>query len=77
MTPSAAIAHLKQAGKTESAIAAAVGAGQATINRIAAGNQIPNWQLGQALIQLAAATAIPGDDDDPDAGRIATPEEVA
>ena len=59
MTPSEAIAHLKKAAMTEVAIAAAVGARQSTINRIVTGKQLPNWELGQALVQLAAATEIP------------------
>ncbi|MBB1060394.1 helix-turn-helix domain-containing protein [Marilutibacter spongiae] len=51
---------------TEVAIAAAVGARQSTINRIANGHMKPNWELGQALVALAKATEIPPANDGQD-----------
>lgn len=40
---------------TESAIGAAVGARQSTINRIRHGAMQPTWQVGHALVQMAVA----------------------
>ena len=67
MTPSQAIAYLKRAGLTEVAIATAVGSRQSTINRIANGAQLPNWELGQALVRLAESTQLAAADDQPQA----------
>jgi len=39
---------------TESAIGAAVGAAQSTINKIKRGEMVPNWETGKALIDLAS-----------------------
>jgi ribosome-binding protein aMBF1 (putative translation factor) len=55
MNPSQAITKLKQSGLTEVAIAAKAGSRQSTINRIARGLMQPNWELGQRLVDLAAA----------------------
>lgn len=46
------IESLIQSGMTESEIGAAVGASQATINRIKTGKQNPLYELGAALIAL-------------------------
>lgn len=58
MNPSEAIQHLKQAGMTEKAIGAAVGANQSTINRIANGAR-SFWDIGQKLVELAQRTPLP------------------
>lgn len=76
MDPREAINHLKSVPMTEKAIGDAVGASQSTINKIGRGEMVPNWHLGAALVQLAAATPVPNPDD-PDAGRIAPPVETA
>lgn len=46
------IESLIQSGMTESEIGAAVGASQASINRIRNGRQRPGYELGAALIAL-------------------------
>lgn len=53
MTPSEAIQTLKRLGRTESAIGAAVGARQSTINRILHGVMSPTYDVGKALVDLA------------------------
>ena len=59
MTPAEAIAHLKASGMTEKAIGTAVGVSQSAINKISRNDMNPNWQIGQALVQLAGATSLP------------------
>ncbi len=54
MTPAEAISHLLSLGMTETAVGDAVGCRQSTINRIKRGDMQPNWDTGQALIDLAA-----------------------
>lgn len=54
MTPIDAITVLLSRGMTESAIGAAVGAAQSTINKIKRGEMVPNWETGKALIDLAS-----------------------
>jgi predicted transcriptional regulator len=58
MTPSEAIATLKRLGRTESAIGAAVGARQSTINRILHGVMQPSYDVGKALVDLAEAARL-------------------
>ena len=63
MTPSEAIQLLLARGMTESAIGAAVGARQSTINRIKTGGMLPNWETGQKLVLLAAEPMPAANDD--------------
>lgn len=58
MTPSEAIQTLKRLGRTESAIGAAVGARQSTINRILHGVMSPTYEVGKALVDLAQAAQL-------------------
>ncbi|MBH1591423.1 hypothetical protein I5U77_03020 [Stenotrophomonas maltophilia] len=53
MNPSAAIELLRDAGMTEKAIGAQVGAGQSTINKIRRGQMQPTYEVGRALVDLA------------------------
>lgn len=55
MTPSEAIEHLRRSGMTEQVIAAAVGTGQSTINRIRHGVMVPTWPVGKRLVDMATA----------------------
>lgn len=55
MTPAQAISHLKAYGMTEAAIAAEVGCGQSTINRIGSGAREASWRIGSALVALATS----------------------
>lgn len=55
MNPSAAIELLRDAGMTEQAIGAKVGAGQSTINKIRRGQMQPTYEVGRALVELAVA----------------------
>lgn len=54
MTPSEAISTLIAAGWTEAQIGTAVSARQSTINKIKRGDMVPNWETGDALIDLAS-----------------------
>lgn len=60
MTPTDAVKHLAEAGWTEARIAEAVSASgvscsQPTVNRIKTGrHRHASWEIGNALIQLAA-----------------------
>lgn len=53
MNPSAAIELLRDAGMTEKAIGAEVGARQSTINKIRRGQMQPTYEVGRALVELA------------------------
>jgi hypothetical protein len=60
MTPQSAVIDLVAAGWTEARIAAAVSTTQPTINRIKRGGQRTcNFELGQALTELAAKHVTP------------------
>lgn len=54
MSPSDAIELLIAAGLTETVIGRRVGAQQSTINRIRRGQMTPNYDVGKALVDLAA-----------------------
>lgn len=55
MKPSTAIELLIASGLTETAIGAAVGARQSTVNRIRHQKMQPTYAVGKALVDLAEA----------------------
>ena len=58
MNPRQAIERLHGSGMTEAVIAAAVNSTQPTINRIHRGESSPKYELGRALVEMAAALDI-------------------
>lgn len=58
MKPSQAITVLRDAGLTDTVIAAAVGSNQSTIHRIRHEKHEPNYTLGKALVDMAMASLV-------------------
>lgn len=54
MTPAQAVEALISKGLTESGIACLAGVRQSTVNRIKRGRMQPSYDIGKALVDLAA-----------------------